>query len=118
MDATAGLQYRAYTVWDDDGRLIYVGMAGRSLKEGSADTPEAAGFKRKGLLDRLRPRHARLAGHLLVEADEQLARPLVVLFEPRAELGRRGKEEGLHADDRRVGGVDETPFELREAASR
>src|SRR5919197_3600073 len=44
------------------------------------------------LVDRLRPRHARAPGRLLVEADQQLALRGVMALEPGPELGRCREE--------------------------
>src|SRR5918912_3997436 len=88
----------------------------RVRAEALADGVDPAVAER--LVDRLGPRHARLAGRLLVEADPELARAVVVLGEPRAELGRRSEEDRLHAEDRRVGAWTRRRSSFRSRAAR
>jgi hypothetical protein len=61
----------------------------------TADAIDPAEAER--LVDRLRPRDAWPARALLVKADEELGRFLVVLLEPLAEVGRCAEEGGFHA---------------------
>jgi len=49
----------------------------------------------QGLVDRLRPRHGRRTGALLVQADDHLGRAGVVVLEPRAPVPRGGEEDRL-----------------------